>query len=121
MFFAGVNHLPGQELRHFEVERPVKQKSENGRVKQGVGRALLGTMTAALAQAKPEEKERWLQLTHPVTHKIISRGVLEFQVKPGDVFSCGQREFVVTAIPYNVGDLNHWIIYYCEERAEIHG
>lgn len=70
MFAQGVFFVPGQELREFTVLRPNIRKTENGRVVNN-SYAPLGNIKAILAAARPEEKERWRQLEHPVTHKII--------------------------------------------------
>lgn len=120
MFLAGANYLPGQELKKFEVSRAEKVRTQSGRAMQGE-ETVVGEFFAILAQAKPEEKERWRQLAHPVTHKIIQRGKPDFEVRPGDTLRQGHRKFYVSAIPYDVGGLGHWSIYYCEERSDLHG
>lgn len=118
MFANGVFLRPGQELRDFDVLRADTHSTGGGRVLRN-SQEKLGTTKAILAAAKPEEIERWRILSHKVTHKIIQQGVLPFEVKPGDVFERGEKRYCVQTEPYNVGDINHWTIYYCEERGDV--
>ncbi len=118
MFPNSFNLLPGQQLTTFTVFRDGERKTASGRITMNGGERL-GEIKAVLAAAKPEEIERWRQLQHPVTHKIIQQGVPPFEVRPGDCFKRGEKRYIVQTAPYNPGGLNHWIIYYCEERRDI--
>ena len=82
MFMNAMNLRPGQELREFDVFRDGEHKTASGRVTSN-DRERLGTIKAILAAARPEEKERWRQLEHPVSHKLIQQGVPPFEVRPG--------------------------------------
>ena len=117
MFTGMINLLPGQELRMFTVYRDSEHKTASGRIIMN-GPEQRGEIKAILAAAKPEEIERWRQLEHPVTHKIIQQGVAPFEIKPGDYIVRGGSRYIVQTAPYNPGDLNHWTIYYCEERSD---
>lgn len=101
-----------------QVFRGTKERSGKGRMTQGEG-ILVGEFRGILAQAVASEKERWRQLTHPVTHKIIQKNLPDFTVEVGDVFSTGTQEFIVSAVPYNVANLGQWVIYYCQERRDL--
>ena len=58
MFTGAIMHLPGQELRTFEVFRDGEIRTPSGRIiSNDNGR--LGEIKAVLAAAKPEEIERW--------------------------------------------------------------
>lgn len=116
MFAQGVFFVPGQELRKFTVLRPENRETENGRIVNN-SYTPIGTIRAILAQAKPEEKERWRQLQHPVTHKIIMP-FTALEIKADYIFERGGRRFYMKGEPYNIGDLNKWTIYYCEERKD---
>ncbi len=118
MFAGAINLTPGQELKKFDVYRDGDHRTASGRITSN-GTELLGSIKAVLAAAKPEEIERWRQLQHHVTHKIIQQGVPPFQIRPGDCFKQGEKRYIVQTEPYNPGGLNHWIIYYCEERSDI--
>ena len=54
-----------------------------------------------------------------MTHKIIQQGTAAFEIKPGDSLMHGERRYIVQTAPYNPGGLNHWTIYYCDERSDI--
>ena len=118
MFTGAVYLRPGQELREFAVYRDVESRTASGRITSS-GRERLGRIRAVLAAAKPEEIERWRQLEHPVTHKIIQQGAAQFAIKAGDSLICEESRYIVQTVPYNPGGLNHWTIYYCEERGDV--
>ena len=102
----------------FDVYRNDDMITASGRPVNN-GFTKIGEVKAILAAAKPEERERWRQLEHPVTHKIIQKGVAPFEIKPGDSFIRGNKRYIVQTAPYNPGDINHWTIYYCDERSDI--
>lgn len=117
MFTGMINHLPGQELREFEVYRSGELINVNGRVTLN-GETKLGKIKAILAAARPEEVNRWKQIEHPVSHKIIQQGIAPFKIKPGDYFVRGEKRYINRTDPYNPGDIHHWTIYYCDERSD---
>lgn len=118
MFISGIYLVPGQELRQFEVYRNGEHQTASGRVISNGGDHL-GTIKAIRAAAKPEEIERWRQLEHPISHEIIQQGTPPFEIKPGDSLVQGDRRYIVQTAPYNVGGINHWTIYYCDERSDL--
>ena len=118
MFTGPVMLLPGQELRDFTVFRPETRRTDRGQAVIG-GYMEIGGIRAILAQASPQEIERWRQLGHPVTHKIIMQRTPAFDVLPGDIFEYAGRRFYIKAMPHNVGDISRWTIFYCEERFDL--
>ena len=118
MFAGSVFLTAGQEQRDFDVFRADTTKTDGGRVMRNASEKI-GAVRAILAAAKPEEIERWRQLSHPITHKIIQKGVPAFEIKPGDYFERGNQKYFVRTAPYNIGDINHWTIYYCDERSDV--
>lgn len=118
MFSGAIHMMPGQEFRTFTVYRDGEHKTASGRVISN-GAEPIGEIRAVLAAAKPEETLRWRQLEHPVSHKIIQQGTAAFEIKPGDSLMHGERRYIVQTAPYNPGGLNHWTIYYCDERSDI--
>lgn len=118
MFTGAINLVPGQELRQFDVYQSGEYRTASGRIiANGGGR--LGSIRAVLAAAKPEETQRWRQLEHPVSHKIIQQGVPPFEIRPGDSLVQGSTRYIVQAAPYNVGSIGHWTVYYCDERSDV--
>jgi hypothetical protein len=118
MFTGNMNLRPGQELREFDVLRPRTHETERGR-ETIIDYAHIGAVNAIFAAARPEERERWRQLEHPITHKIIMRHAPPFDVMPGDIFERAGRRFYNQAMPYDVGDIAHWTIFYCDERSDV--
>ena len=117
MFTGMINLLPGQELKPFEVFRSGTRRTESGRVVDNA-REKLGEIRAILAAAKPDEQQRWRQTEHPVSHKVIQQGVAAFEIRPGDFLEHGGKRYMVQTAPYNPGGINHWTIYYCDERSD---
>lgn len=118
MFTGAMRLIPGREAFDFDVYRNGEYITASGRpVSNGGGR--IGGIRAVLASARPEEKERWRQLEHPVSHKIIQRGAPPFELLPGDSLVRGDKRYIVQAAPYNVGGINHWTVYFCEERSDV--
>ena len=119
MFTGNVMLMPGQELRDFTVSRPETRGTENGR--EGLTNQFqeVGKVRAILAQAKPEEVQRWRQLNHPITHKIIMQKKPSFDIRPGDIFERDGRRFYHQMSPYDLGDIGHWTIFYCDERHDV--
>lgn len=71
---------------------------------------------AILAQATPQEKSRWEQIQHPITHTIVGRGKPKAQ--ENDVMTCGARKFFVQGVD-EPGQLGLYSIYYVEERQDL--
>jgi len=133
MFTGNVMLVPGQEIRMFTVYRPDRHETELGRVLRNSD-TKIGNVMAILAAASTQEKERWRQLEHPITHKIIMQHTAPFEILPGDVFVYDPqpkpnsqvkgaeqrpRRFYNQSSPYDIGDIGHWTIFYCEERSDI--
>jgi hypothetical protein len=118
MFAGNVMMMAGQEFRDFDVLRPESRETENSRNVINDYKKV-GILRAVLAVAKPLEKEQWRQLGHPITHKIIMQHKSSFDVLPGDIFERAGRRFYNQTLPYNVGDLGHWTIFYCDERTDV--
>lgn len=118
MFTRPVMLRAGQELREFVVLKPERRDTESGRAGLTNQFVAIGKVRAILAQAKPDEIQRWRQLNHPITHKIIMQRLPDFPIMPGYIFEWNGRRFYHTEIPYNVGDIGHWSIFYCNERAD---
>lgn len=110
--------LPTQFVS-FTLLRPTTARSPYGRIMWGEVEEV-GAFRGILAQASNDEKERWRQLTHPVSHKVIQRGVAGCEVRVGDHLQGNGLELMISALPYNVGGLGHWTIYYCHLRSDLY-
>lgn len=143
----------GEDIKQFLIlrSRPVVTKS--GRVLQE-DLEEIGEVKGVLASARSYERERWKQLAHPVTHKIVVRKVRP-DLRAGDVLRLEvksdmksskfeeiqnqekdenyenhenhkilkeiekKKDFIVSAVPYDVGGLGHFTVVYCEERNDL--
>lgn len=118
MFLSGPMMLPGGGQLNLTAYRYTSTTTQSGRVVKGDS-VELGGIKGILASANALEKERWKQLSHPVSHKIIQKGIPDFELKAGDFFVYGVKKYHISAVPDNVGGLNHFTIYYCEERSDL--
>ena len=71
-----------------------------------------------LAEAKTDERMRWQQLQHPITHTIVQQGSPRAQT--GDLLLMGGRSFFVQGTD-DVAALGVWTLYYVEERFDVNG
>lgn len=118
MFGLSFLMTTGSPVVLFSVYRGGSQITLSGRVLQGEAE-FLGEMQGILARSRGTEKERWRQLSHPISHLIIVRGVPNIHLRVGDVLRHQGRDFILNAIPYDVGGLGHWTELYCDERRDL--
>ena len=80
-----------------------------------------GKIIAALTNATPREIEQAKQAGHPITHKVVQESV-NFEAAPKDRLILGsgddKRIFLIWNLR-NPASLNHCVVYYCEERADM--
>ena len=110
---------PEQFPKTFNVYGVASTTSDSGRVRHGE-RELRGTLKCILSIAKPDEIERFNQISVKVTHKIIQRG--SPTAKEHDIFALVKkgietRFFEVKAV-HNKGEMGIDTTYYCEERGD---
>lgn len=118
MFSTAVMWGAGMGMRWFQVYRQVAVKSVTGRMLSGEGQ-YLGEILGTFGKTRGAETERWKQLSHPLSHVIVVRGNLPFPLQVGDVLRLEGREFLLNAVPYDIGELGHWTEIYCEERGDL--
>lgn len=110
--------FPGQGSQKFVVKRRVPGISESGRVSAEFYETLCEFM-GVLTSATPKEQEQWRQSGHPVSHKVVQplpKG--EDKPVPGDILCLHGRLFTIQGIR-NPAELNHYNVYYCEERRDV--
>ena len=108
--------FPGQGSQKFVVKRAKPGTSDSGRVKPDSYETLYEFM-GVLTSAQPKEQEQWRQNGHPVTHKVV-QPLPKGSAVPGDVLCLDGRLFTIHGIR-NPGELNHYNVYYCEERRDV--
>ena len=121
MFTGNVMMLPGQEKRDFEVFAIETRSTDRGREGLVNEYTPIGELSAVLAQAKPEEIQRWRQLNHPVSHKLIMQHTPPFEILSG--YKLCQKDtgqvFYVSTLPYDPGGLGHFTIIYLNDRRDV--
>lgn len=109
----------GMEVRSFLVMRSEAETSGKGRSMRGAQRELC-SVRGILSHATAVERDRWKQLSHWVTHKVVVSGVPEVPLRAGDVLLCGKEAYTLSGVPYDVGDLHYTTILYCEVRKDLY-
>lgn len=107
--------FPGQGSQKFIAKRAIPVISDSGRVKP-MRYEVVCEFMAVLTSATPKEQEQWNQTGHPVTHKVV-QPVPKEGAKAGDVLCLNGRLFTIQGVR-NPGELNHYNVYYCEERRD---
>lgn len=117
--------LRGREQTCFKVYRKKTMRSNGGRVLQQ-GMEELCQFVGILGQGNSFQRERWDQLTHPVTHRIFVEGhQLSVSLLVGDVlefydqWTGKNREILLSGVPYDVAGLGTWVILYGQERRDL--
>lgn len=106
---------PGNLYKDFTIEKKGASISTRGRAKTEYNRDPGEQIKAVLAEAKPQEKERWRQLQHPISHTIVQKGTPKASAEDRLVF--GERIFFIQGVD-EPGALGFWTIYYVEERYD---
>ena len=106
---------PGNLFKVFIIEKKGATITSRGRAKAEYDTSKGEQINAVLAEARPEEKERWKQLQHPISHTIVQKGRPKAAVE--DRLVLGNRMFYIQGID-EPGALGLWTIYYVEERFD---
>lgn len=107
---------PGNLYKDFVIEKSTAEIGSSGRVKRGYQDQAVRLIKGILSEADPEQKVRWGQLQHPVTHTILQDGAPA--AKPEDKLILGDRIFLIKGVD-QAGDLGICTIYYAEERLDV--
>lgn len=128
---------PGQGFKKFMVGKKQTTVSTAGSIGKSPSFFEIGEIIGMLVGASQKESDQWKQNGHPITHKLIQRGVFprgkatqyirltEKNRKPPDApGETSEEPEEVTRYFYiqgtkNPGELDHEIIYYVEERADL--
>lgn len=111
--------FPGQGSKKFEVKRSLNQISSSGRL-MAESYETIGHVIGFLTNASPTEREQWKQKGHPITHKVVQPlpMAVDAQTVAGDFLCLEGRVFTIQGIR-NPAELNHFNVYYCEERCDV--
>lgn len=115
------NIRPGQGFKKFYVAKLGKSVNSKGRVQKAKYEDI-GTIIGILATANQKEIEQWKQNGHPITHKVVQRGVNIQAVAGNYLILSGpekkDRYFYIQG-RNNPGEMNHMIRYFVEERSDL--
>ena len=112
---------PGQGFQKFTILRREGDISSKGRPYTGA-LSRCGGFDGIISSSSPSEIERFKQLGHTVTDKIIQQGTT-CRAKANDILELREgkqtRRFLVHGDPRNPGELGHFLIYHVEERTDL--
>ncbi|MDD3229164.1 MAG: hypothetical protein PHE09_08085 [Oscillospiraceae bacterium] len=106
---------PGNLFKDFSIEKKGATLSTRGRAKSQYDGQTGEQLSAVLADAKPQEKDRWKQLQHPISHTITQKGTPKADAE--DRLVLGDRTFFIQGVD-DPGALGLWTIFYVEERFD---
>lgn len=107
---------PGNMFKRFIIENNEETVGEFGRPKAAYSDEPDKELKGCLADATENDRERWKQLQHPITHTIVQRGLP--LAKEEDRLILSDRVFIVHAVD-DCGSLGITTIYYAEERKDL--
>lgn len=111
---------PGQGYKTFSVKKRANTLSASGKAQKG-SYTDVGNVIGCFASITEKEIEQWKQKGHPVSHKIVQRGIVNVAKATNYLVlteNGTSRYFYVqgTADP---GELHHMIRYFVEERKDL--
>lgn len=113
------NIVPGLGFMRFTVCDQHTEISDTGRPMNNKYVETDVSFYGILALTTPEERVKWKQDGHDVSHRIVQHTGL-YKAKATDILLCEDgRCFYVTAEPRNPGNINATMIYYVEERNDM--
>lgn len=107
---------PGNLPKDFFVEPREVTTTARGRETATYNTDHAEHVLGVLAQATPEEKERWAHNDHPITHIITQKG--RPKAKAEDRLVHGARFFYIKGVD-EIGELGIATLYYAEERSDL--
>lgn len=107
---------PGNMFKEFVIEGEAETVGTFGRPKMAYEQTGKRTLKGCLADATENDRERWKQLQHPITHTIVQAGPPK--AKEEDRLILGERLFIIHAVD-DCGGLGITTIYYAEERTDV--
>ena len=109
----GMYLRPGNLFKDFQVIRVEEEISGGKKVPKSEHTNIL--IRGCLEEATPDEKLRWDQPQHPVTHSIVQAG--EPKAKPGWILQKLGVSYRINGVD-TCSDLGVAAVYYVEERRD---
>lgn len=107
---------PGNLYKSFIIESNKNIVSSIGRPRANYNHTQQDMLEGILAEADPNQKMRWEQLQHPITHTIVQDG--KPRAKSEDKLILANKVFLVQGVD-DLGNLGISTIYYVEERYDV--
>ena len=107
---------PGNLYKDFFVAEKTTETDGKGRNKVIYKPDTAKLIHAVFAQATPQEKQRWEQIQHPITHTLVDKE--KPKASTGQVLTHGKRRFYIQGVD-EPGELSLYTIYYVEERVDL--
>ena len=107
---------PGNLYKDFIIESSEETIGKGGRPQRKYDDSGLRILKGALCDATADEKMRWAQQEHPITHTITQQG--KPKCKPEDKLVYNGRTFLVQGIG-DVTDVGIATLYFVEERMDV--
>ncbi len=111
---------PGQQLQTFTIYKKGTNVSPRGRVAYSAEEQPIGAFRGTIAQASPKEQERWGQMGHPVTHKIVARGIYPVLAEAAaeTIVEANGRFWAVEGV-HDPSRLHFFYTLFCNERQGV--
>lgn len=107
---------PGNMFKDFIIEDDTEVIGALGRPKAAYNQEGRRMLKGCLAAATDNDRERWKQLQHPISHTIVQAG--KPLAKAEDRLILGERVFIIHAVD-DCDGLGITTIYYAEERQDV--
>ncbi|MCL6597946.1 MAG: phage head closure protein [Alicyclobacillus macrosporangiidus] len=105
---------PNMLWKTFDWQRRTTGQDSRGRPVPGW--SSVGQIRGIISDSSPEEKLRYQQMQHPITHEIAVQG--SPQAAPGDLLVLDGRHFFIQDVQ-DPGGLGMWTLYKVEERRDV--
>lgn len=114
------NILPGYGFKKFAVCRQETTVTETGRPMESGYIRTATELYGILALTTPEERAKWKQDGHDVSHRIVQHACMVCAKATDILLSEDGRCFRIAVEPRNPGGFNATVIYYVDERNDMH-
>ncbi len=102
----------GQHIKTFLLCSKKEEVNERGRVIYTAEKPTM-KIKGSISAVSQEEKNRWKQMGHDVSHTIVIRG--KTQIQPEDILLYDDSRFDIAAVE-NPGEVGIFQIVYCHKR-----
>lgn len=106
----------GNLYKNFIIEESTSSINTSGRTINSYDTSSTKILKGILTDADPQEKYRWEQLSHPISHVIVQDGTPKAKAKDRLLYE--NRVFYIQGVD-NISNLGIKTLYYVEERFDL--